>query len=65
MNFKKQWQMILLTVYNINQSGAKADLNWHITNNLIYTLEILVSCFFGFSLFSNGEKRKLEVKLDT
>lgn len=48
--------MILLTVYNINQSDAKADLNWHITNNVIYTLEILVSLPFLYFQMAKKEK---------
>lgn len=64
MNFKKQWQLILLTAYNINHSNTEDYLNWQNTNDIIYTTDtsFLFLCFF--SIFK-WLKRKLKVKIDT
>lgn len=60
MNFKKQWQTILLLAYNINHSNTKAYLNWENTNNIICTRDtsLFFHCFF--SIFK-WLKRKLKL----
>lgn len=63
MNFKKWWQLILLTAYNINHSNTKAYLNRQNTNHIIYTRD--TNLFFCFFSVFKSLKRKLKVKLDT